>query len=156
MSDSTIIDVADAIVAMLTAAALPITPATIERRYVPAFDLSELKDLMIAVAPMAIDPRAPLDRQRDSLDCVVAVSLMQKLTDVADPDDLDDLVAMALATAKALAAGKLPAAMDAKLIQMKHDPIIDVPFIKHNRTFFSIITTTWRVSEVVRVTQAAS
>lgn len=148
MTDLSIIELANAIVADLRAATLPM-PFDVERRWVPEYEISDLRSLRIAVAPMAIDPRIKITRSDDQLDMVIAVSLMRKMDETADAD-LDPYVTMAMATAKHLAGGTLSAAPTAKLVKLAHDPLVDLGWFKNHRTFFSLISTTWRTTEGVR------
>lgn len=153
---SSIIGISDAIVSKIEDATFSKTINTIERKYVPEYDISDLAEIRVAVAPMALDPWAKLTRSDDQIDSIISIAVMHKLQDTDDVTVLDGYVAFALEIAQLLACGSLEDAPDAKLIQIQHAPLVDMAWFKNSRTFFSLITTTWRTTETVRCIQGGS
>lgn len=148
-----IADLADAIAAAITAsaAALPVPIVTVERRWSPDWDQAALRELRCGVIPRTID-RTALTRATDQIDCTVDVALMRHLPGDknADPGDLDPYVASALAVASLLAGMPLSRLPVAKRITIRHEPVFSQQQWQERRCFFSLISTTWLLTEAVR------
>lgn len=158
---SGIIDIATALTALLTTgktagwfAGLP-TIGTIERRWAPDWEIADVASLRIGVIPQAQDLREKITRVRDTIDPVVTIALVRHLQ---NPDNLstaatvDPYANLAIRIGEIIATGTLPApAAAAKLISLRHEPLVDQERLLSMRSFYSIITTTWRITQDARV-----
>jgi hypothetical protein len=149
MSQSTIITIADAIVARITAAEMPMPITTVERRWDADVEMADVANIRVIVVPSALEDRTRLDRIRDVVNPVIMIAVMHKLDDLAKAT-VDAHADLAMAIATNLAGAPLANAADAKLISLRHDPLVNRTYLTTLRTFFSVILTTWQVAEEVR------
>lgn len=155
---SAIVDISTAVAALLTtgkaAGWFDGFPAigVIERQWLPNWEPADVQTLRIGVAPRGQD-RERLARMVDTVEPVVLIGIMAHIpatADIDDPTTVDPYANLAVRIAEIIASGILPApAVDAKLISVAH-VIVDSEWMA-KRVFYSLITTTWRVAEAVRI-----
>lgn len=155
---SAIVDISTAVAALLTtgkaAGWFDGFPAigVIERQWLPNWEPADVQTLRIGVAPRGQD-RERLARMVDTVEPVVLIGIMAHIpatADIDDPTTVDPYANLAVRIAEIIASGILPApAVDAKLISVAH--VIVDPDLMAKRIFYSLITTTWRVAEAVRI-----
>jgi hypothetical protein len=155
---SAIVDISTAVAALLTtgkaAGWFDGFPAigVIERQWLPNWEPADVQTLRIGVAPRGQD-RERLARMVDTVEPVVLIGIMAHIpatADIDNPTTVDPYANLAVRIAEIIASGILPApAVDAKLISVAH--VIVDPEMMAKRVFYSLITTTWRVAEAVRI-----
>ena len=87
MMDSTIIQIANAVVTTLNGATLS-QPVTAVRHYLPEFDLKEMAELHVSVVPAELDEEMA-DRTRDRAEYKIHVALQKRVTK-QDPQHLKE------------------------------------------------------------------
>lgn len=139
---STVINVADAVVASLNGASFSL-PVTAERKYVPAVDLADLADLHVTVVPRAV---AITTATRDSsyFDCAVDVGV-QKKVNPDEPDELDELMTLVEEIADHLRMKRLDEAPQAAWVSIENEPVFASEHLDQQRVFTSVLTVTYRV-----------
>lgn len=155
---SAIVDISTAVAALLTtgkaAGWFDGFPAigVIERQWLPNWEPADVQTLRIGVAPRGQD-RERLARMVDTVEPIVLIGIAAHIpatADINDPATVDPYANLAVRIAEIIASGILPApAVDAKLISVAH--VIVDPEQMAKRIFYSLITTTWRVAEAVRI-----
>jgi len=85
-----VIDIADALVADLNAAAFD-RPFKAVRGYVPTYDLQDMRNLHVTVVPKAVPTDEALDRERWRWEVEIDVGVQQKVNP-AKPAEVDPLV----------------------------------------------------------------
>lgn len=155
MSD--LINISTAIAAMLESAkadgafdGLP-EIGSIERRWAPTWGIPDVETLRIGVIPVSMT-RERATRLHDFVGPVVAVCLMAHLPKLDDTSNtvIDSHVELAELVASVIAAGKLPDPADSAILDSLEHDIIDRDRLTQSRSFFSTITTTWRVAHAAR------
>jgi len=139
---STVINVADAVVASLNGASFSL-PVTAERKYVPAVDLADLADLHVTVVPRAV---AITTATRDSsyFDCTVDVGIQKKV----NPDDLGELDALVNLTQEIvdhLRLRRLDSYPGAAWMSITHEPVFAPEHLDQERAFTAVVSVTYRV-----------
>ena len=140
MEASLIIQVADAVVAELTAADLGFVP---QRHYRPQFELAELKDLRVSVVPKGITITS-LGRTSNQHDITIDVAV-QKKVDASDTASLDVLMGLVQRTADALRLKRLSAMPEAAWVKTDNVPIYAPEHLDSKSVFTSVLTVTYRV-----------
>jgi len=141
---SVTIDVADAVVMELAGAPAgtfnqPFTP---QRRVLPQFELSELKDLKVTVVPRAVEITSATraHSQHDvQIDIGVQKRLGKELESEIEP--LVELVEQIAAYLGRRPLGSIPAAW----VRTANDPIYAAEHLADDRVFTSVLTVTYRV-----------
>lgn len=139
---STIIDIADAVVASINAGTFA-QPVQAERRYQPAFELTDLKDLKVSVVPKAVTI-TNATRTDGYFDCAVDVGVQKKVNadDEAELDGLADLVEQ---IADHLRQKRLDNGPEAAFISIANEPVFAPDHLDQQRVFTSVLTVTYRV-----------
>jgi len=141
---SVTIDVADAVVMELAGAPAgtfnqPFTP---QRRVLPQFELSELKDLKVTVVPRAVEITSATraHSQHDvQIDIGVQKRLGKELESEIEP--LVELVEQIAAYLGRRPLGSIPAVW----VRTANDPIYAAEHLAEDRVFTSVLTVTYRV-----------
>ncbi len=138
---ATIVQIADAVVAELNAAAFSLG-FTAERHYLPKFELSELTTLRVSVVPREIASTS-LDRNRDSFDYLIDVAVQKKV----DPsvENLDALMALVEEIADHFRSEPLVGLPQARCTEVKNAPVYALEHLDEFRQFTSVLTLTFRV-----------
>ncbi|MCL2647568.1 MAG: hypothetical protein FWD61_11275 [Phycisphaerales bacterium] len=139
---SLVVDVADAVVAMLKAEPLKLDAI---RAYRPEFELVELKTLRVSVVPRGIEITS-LNRNANQHDVSVDVGVQQKV----DPNDaaaLDALMAKVQQIADELRLRRLTLPNDGSAIWVKtaNEPVYSPDHLQTKQVFTSVLTLTYRV-----------
>jgi len=139
---STVVDVADAVVASLNGASFS-QPVSAERKYVPAVDLAELVDLHVTVVPRAVSITTAT-RDSSYFDCTVDVGIQKKV----NPDDvaeLDALVNLTQEIVDHLRMRRLETLPYAASMSIANDPVFAPEHLDQERAFTSVVSVTYRV-----------
>jgi hypothetical protein len=140
---STIIQIADAVVAQLNAATFS-QPLTAARHYVPSFELAEMNELRVTVVPRAVVV-SPLDRSRLTHDAQVDVAVQKKLA-TGEAAEIDPLMALVEEVADHFRQRRLDSFPAAHWIRTEHKPIYAQDHWEELRQFTSVVTLTFRVA----------
>ncbi|HAT09767.1 MAG TPA: hypothetical protein DCS97_04085 [Planctomycetes bacterium] len=150
---SSTIAIADAIVALMITGSdagwFPLPIGLVERRWAPDWQISDVATTRIGVIARSRE-RDRMSRLADVLTVTVDVAIMRHLPATATPDPgdaasgVDSYVALAESVHDILAKGILPDEPTARLISLRHEPLVDDTRLVGNRIFFSVLTTTWR------------
>ena len=140
---STIIQIADAVVAELNAATLS-QPLTATRHYVPSFELKDMNELRVSVVPKGMVV-SPLDRSRNTNDIQIDVAVQKKF-ETGDAAEIDPLMTLVEEIADFFRLRRLDSFPGAHWIKTEHNPIYAQDHWEEMRQFTSVVTLTFRVS----------
>jgi hypothetical protein len=138
---ATIIQIADAVVAQLNAAAFS-QALTATRHYAPSFKLPDMKELHVTVVPRAISSTS-LDRSRDTFSYEVDVAV-QKKTD-GEQLALDALMTLVEEIADRFRAEPLASFPGARCMDVKNAPVFSPEHLDEFRQFTSVLILTFRL-----------
>lgn len=155
---STIIAISDAIVAQIvtgnTAGWFPMPIDTVERRWAPDLQISDVVNLRVSVIPRT-EVRSKFTRISDDFTATVDIALMRHLPETVDSTSdnaaIDAYALMAQSIGGILARDQLPGLTDVRLVGITHEPLIDQQRLVQNRAIFSVISTSWRYLADARV-----
>ena len=140
---STVLNVADALVATLNSATLS-QPVIAQRLYVPNFDLQDVSELRVSVVPREVSITA-LDRRREFHEVAIDVAVQKKF-DKGDAAEIDPLVSLVEEIADLFKHSRLdsfPAAIWAKTQLVV---LYSAEHWEQLRQFTSLLTLTFRVA----------
>ena len=137
---STLVAIADALVASLNAASFG-QPFTAERLYQPVFDLADLAELKVSVVPRGVTI-ATASRDGSYFGCAVDIGIQKK---VADDAEIDGLVDLAEEIADHLRMKRLADVPEAVWLSIEHEPVVASEHLEQQRALTSILTVTYRV-----------
>jgi hypothetical protein len=140
---STIIQIADAVVAQLSAATFS-QPITAARHYVPSFELKEMNELRVTVVPKGMVV-SPLDRSRLTHDAQIDLAVQKKFA-TGDAAEIDPLMALVEEIADHFRQRRLDSFPAAHWIKTEHKPIYAQDHWEELRQFTSVVTLTFRVA----------
>jgi len=139
---STVIDVADAVVASLNAGSFGI-PFTSARSYVPVVELSDLAELIVTVVPKSAEITTAT-RTSSYFDCTIDIGIQQKV----NPDELSELDALADLAEQIvdhLRLESLDALPEAAWLSIANEPVFAPEHLDQQRVFTSVVSVTYRV-----------
>ena len=139
---STIIDIADAMVAELNAAAFS-QAFQAQRHYRPVFDLAELKDLHVTVVPKGIELQGA-SRSLTQMDVQLDIGIQQKLV-TGDAAELDALMNLVEEIADFFRTHRLSNMPNVAWVRTENVPIYLPEHVDQLRQFTSVLTLTFRV-----------
>ena len=142
MSQATISDLADVVVALLDAQQFS-QPLTAVRTYLPVFDLAEMKDLHVTVVPKSVSSQSG-DRSRSQYDYEIDVAVQKKLQ-ATDNAEIDDLAALVEEIADAFRSKRPPGFTSAICLKTDNDPVYAQEHLDQMRQFTSVLTLTFRI-----------
>lgn len=139
---STVIEIADAIVASLNAGTFS-QAFEAERKYQPAFELPDMQTLHVSVVPRSV---AITTATRDSsyFDCSIDVGV-QKKVNPDEPVELDELMNLVEEIADHLRMKRLDGAPSAAWLSIANEPVFAPEHLEQWRQFTSVLTVTYRV-----------
>lgn len=139
---STIIDIADAVVASLNAGGFSL-PFDAQRKYQPVFELPEMQTLHVSVVPKSI---AITTAARDTgfFDCAIDIGV-QKKVNPDQPDELDALTDLVEEIADHLRMKRPEEAPSAAWLSIANEPVFAPEHLEQWRQFTSVLTVTYRV-----------
>lgn len=139
---STVVDIADAVVASLNAGTFNQT-FTAERLYQPTFDLSEMNTLHVSVVPRSRNSQMAA---RDSTfeECAIDIGI-QKKVDPDDPDQIDALMDLVEEISDHLKMRRLATTPAAAWLSIENEPVLAREHLEQMRQFTSVLTVTYRV-----------
>lgn len=136
------VDVADAVVAELNAATLS-HPVQAERRYVPEYDLKDMKSLRVTVVPRELTVTS-VSRDRLSYDAQVDIAVQQKFTE-GDNAEIDPLVNLVEEIADRFRLKRLASYPAAIWSRTEHRVLYSPEHWIELRQFTSLLTLTFRI-----------
>jgi hypothetical protein len=139
---STVIDVADAVVASLNAGSFAL-PFTAARKYVPAVELSDLADLNVTVVPKSAEITTAT-RTSSYFDCTIDIGIQQKVNP-NEPAELDALADLAEQIVDHLRLSPLDALPEAVWLSIANEPVFAPEHLDQQRVFTSVVSVTYRV-----------
>ena len=144
---STIIRIADAVVAALNGATLS-QPLTAVRHYLPEFDLKEMGELHVSVVPAELDEEIA-DRARDRAEYKIHIAI-QKRVAKQDPPGLDtaaidELMRLVEEIDDLMRHKPLTGYPDAHWTKSENKPIYDPKHLQEHGQFTSLLALTFRV-----------
>ncbi len=137
---STILTIADAVVASLNAATFD-PPVQAERRYQPTFDLSDLVELKVSVVPKTVTI-TNATRTDGFFDCQIDIGAQKK---IAGDTEIDGLVNLVEQLADHLRQKRLEGAPEAAFVSITNEPVFAPEHLDSKRVFTSVLTITYRV-----------
>jgi hypothetical protein len=137
---STILDIADAVVAELNTATFT-APFTAQRRLVPAFDLPELATLQVSVVPRSLTITTAA-RGDSWLDCAVDIGIQRQ---VADDQEAEALLVLVEEIAGHLSHRRLAQFPTAAWTATANEPVVAPEHLDQHRAFTSVLSITYRV-----------
>ena len=138
-----ITDVAGAVVAELNAGEFA-QEFTAVRRYLPLFDLSEMKDLHVTVVPRGVAITG-LARGVNQHDVQIDVAVQKKL-ETEGSDEIDPLMALVEEIADFFRLRRLASYSNAVWVKTENTPIYSQEHLGQMRQFTSVLTLTFRVA----------
>ena len=138
---STLIEIADAVAAMLNTAFKD--QFTAKRAYRPVFELEGLTDLTVTVVPKSIVTEIE-SREKSQFDYAVDVGIVQKV-DTDDDTVLDALMGVVEQVADHLCMRDL-ASPQAAWLSLDNTPAYSQEHLAKQRVFMSVLTVTYRLS----------
>ncbi len=142
MADSTIIALADAVVAGLNAGPFSL-PFTVQRGYRPAVALPDLAAVKVTVIPKSLTITAA-SRADGFYDCAIDIGVQRKVNP-DDPAELDALMRLVEELGDHLRGTKLDGFTAAVWLALENDPIFAPEHLEKERVFTSVLTVTYRV-----------
>ncbi|HQL54905.1 MAG TPA: hypothetical protein PLQ87_09375 [Phycisphaerae bacterium] len=142
MADSTIIALADAIVASLNGATFSMAFQA-ERGYRPAVELPALQAVKVTVIPKSLAISAAT-RADGFYDCAIDIGVQRKV-DVDDPAALDELMKLVEEIGDHLRYHKLDGFALAAWLALENEPVFAPEHLEQHRQFTSVLTVTYRV-----------
>lgn len=139
---STLIDIADALVASLNAGLFS-QPFKAERKYQPSFELPELQALQVCVVPRSV-AIATATRESSYFDCAIDVGV-QKKVNPDEPAELDGLMTLVEEIADHLRQHRLEDAPQAAWLSIENEPAFAAEHLDQQRVFTSVLTVNYRV-----------
>jgi hypothetical protein len=145
---STIVQIADAVVAVLNGATLS-QPVKAVRYYLPEFDLKAMADLHVSVVPAELDEEIA-DRSRDRAEYKIHVAV-QKRVSKQDPPGLDTaaidgLMQLVEEIDDLFRHKPLVGYEQAHWTKTENKPIYDPKHLQEHGTFTSLLVFTFRVT----------
>ena len=137
-----IVDIADAVVTELNAGTFSQTLEAV-RLYRPQFDLVEMKDLHVTVAPKAVEA-ATVSRSVVQYDVSVDVAVQKKL-ETETNDEIDPLVNLVEEIATFFRLRRLAEYPNASWLSTTNEPVYSPGHLEELRQFTSVLTLTFRV-----------
>lgn len=142
MADSTIIAVADAIVAKLQAGTFS-QPCEIARGYRPVVELPDLATAKVTVVPKSLSISAAT-RTDGFYDCAIDVGVQRKVNP-DDPAELDALMTLVEEIGDHLRGQRLDGFAAAVWLALENEPVFAPEHLEQHRQFTSVLTVTYRV-----------
>lgn len=140
-----VIDIADAIATELLTGtfSMEFTPV---RRVLPKFDLKDLDNLLVTVVPAAVDILAA-SRIASQYDVSVDIGIQKRISRASMDADVLALCDLVDEIGDFLKMRALADAPTAHWRNMKNEPIYSVEHLLENRTFTSVLSLTYVVTE---------
>lgn len=142
MADSTIVALADAIVAKLQDGTFS-RPFEVQRGYRPVVELPTLAAVKVTVIPKSLAISAAT-RADGFYDCAIDIGVQQKV-DVDDPAALDALMKLVEEIGDHLRYHKLDGFALAAWLSLENEPVFAPEHLEQHRQFTSVLTVTYRV-----------
>jgi len=142
MADSTLIVLADAIVASLNGATFSMTFQA-ERGYRPVVELPALQAVKVTVIPKSLAISAAT-RADGFYDCAIDIGVQRKV-DVDDPASLDELMKLVEEIGDHLRYHRLEGFTVAAWLALENEPVFAPEHLDQHRQFTSVLTVTYRV-----------
>lgn len=136
---STILDIADAIVASLNGGRFS-QPVDAARRYQPTFELPDLAELKVSVVPKTVTI-TNATRTDGYFDCAVDIGVQRK---IAADAEIDGLVNLVEELADHLRQKRLDSFPDAAFVSIANEPVFAPEHLDTERVFTSVLTVTYR------------
>jgi len=141
---STVLNIADAVVAELNSATLSQSVQAV-RLFVPNFDLKDMKDLHVSVVPRELHVRG-LDRHRNSYDAAIDLAVQKKFKK-GDAAEIDPLVGLAEEIADLFRLKRLTSFPGAVWVGTDHRVLYSREHWDQFNQFTSLLTLTFRVAK---------
>lgn len=142
MADSTLIALADAIVAKLQDGTFSL-PFEVQRGYRPVVELPTLAAVKVTVIPKSLAISAAT-RADGFTDCAIDIGVQRKV-DVDDPAALDELMKLVEELGDHLRARPLGGFAAAAWRSLENEPVFAPEHLEQHRQFTSVLTVTYRV-----------
>jgi hypothetical protein len=139
---STVIDVADAVVASLNTGSFGV-PLNAVRKYVPVVELSNLTELNVTVVPKSAEITTAT-RTSSYFDCTIDIGIQQKVNP-DEPTELDALADLAEQIVDHLRLSSLDALPSAAWLSIANEPVFAPEHLDQQRVFTSVVSVTYRV-----------
>lgn len=139
---STIIDIADAVVASLNAGVFS-QQFTAHGRYRPVMDLPQLQTLHVTVVPRDVTITSA-GRNCVQRDCRIDIAV-QKKVDQEDLAEIDSLMNLMEEIIEHFQEHRLDDYPDAGLVRIENAPIYSVEHMDQHQVFTSVVTLTYRM-----------
>jgi len=147
MSDSLIVNLADAVVEQINSAPEGTFSETFTaaRHYRPEFELKELSEVRVSVVPRKIDI-TNISRQANQYDVAIDVAV-QKKVNAADLEQLDALMALVEQIADIFRLRRVPLPDGSALWgKTENDPVFAPEHLETKQVFTSVLTLTFRIA----------
>jgi hypothetical protein len=142
-----IIEIADAVVAVMNAAMLS-QPLTAQRHYLPEFDLPDMDTLHVSVVPAELDEEIA-DRSCDLAEYKIHVAVQKRVSQQNPPGldtlAIDGLMRLVQEIDDLFRHKALPGYEQARWCKTENKPIYDPKHLKEHGQFTSLLVFTFRV-----------
>lgn len=139
---SVVVDVADAVTEELNAASLS-QPVDAKRHYVPVFELPEMNELHVSVAPSGLTV-SKADRSRNTHDVQIDIAVQKKF-ETGDAAEIDPLMDLVEEIGDFFRLRRLSSYPNAHWVKTENDPVYAQEHWDQLRQFTSVLTFTFRV-----------
>ena len=142
MADSTLIALADAIVASLNDGTFSV-PFQAERGYRPVVELPVLETVKVTVIPKSLSISAAT-RADGFYDCAIDIGVQRKVNP-DEPAELDALMKLVEEISDHLRNRRLDGLAIAAWLSLENEPVFAPDHLEQHRQFTSVMTVTYRV-----------
>lgn len=142
MADSTIIALADAVVARLQEGTFSL-PFDVQRGYRPVVELPALAAVKVTVIPKSLAISAAT-RADGFHDCAIDIGVQRKVNP-DEPAEIDALMKLVEEIADHLRMKRLDEAPNAAWLTLENEPVFAPEHLEQHRQFTSVLTVTYRV-----------
>ncbi len=142
MADSTLIALADAIVASLNGGTFSV-PFQAERGYRPVVELPALETVKVTVIPKSLAISAAT-RTDGFYDCAIDIGVQRKVNP-DEPAELDALMKLVEEIGDHLRNRRLDGLAIAAWLSLENEPVFAPDHLEQHRQFTSVMTVTYRV-----------
>ena len=144
-SQSTVIQIADSVVAEINAGDFSKKSLSAQRLYVPNFDLEDMKELRVTVVPREVE-YLPLDRVSNKYHATIDVAIQKKFSK-GDAKEIDPLVMFVEELADYFRLKRLNSYVAARCIKVENAVLYSTEHWTQFNQFTSLLTLTFELAK---------
>lgn len=142
---STVIQIAECVVAEINAGTFSKPNITAQRLYVPDFDLEDMKELKVSVVPREVE-YLPLDRVSNKYHATIDVAVQKKFSK-GDTKEIDPLVYLVEEIADYFRLKRLDSFVAARCIRVENAVLYSTEHWTQLNQFTSLLTLTFELAK---------